>query len=62
MILVGAHGCIFLRSKEFSYFHKFKTIVEKESGCYLKVLHSYIEHEFTSNEFNKFCKVNGVKK
>jgi transposase InsO family protein len=46
----------------FSFFQKYKSIVEKESRYYLKVLRIDRGGEFTSNEFKEFCILHGIKK
>ncbi|KAL4032604.1 hypothetical protein IC575_005684 [Cucumis melo] len=43
-------------------FKRFKTLVEKESGYYIKPLRSDRGGEFTSNEFKTFCTENGVRR
>ena len=54
----------FLREKSeaFAKFKEFKVYVEKHSGFNLKTLRSDRGGEFTSNEFDKFCKIHGVKR
>ena len=41
-------------------FKRFKALVGKESGYYIKALRSYRKGEFTSNEFKTFCAENGI--
>ena len=42
-------------------FKRFKALVEKESGYYIKALRSDRAEEFTSNEFKKICAENGIR-
>ncbi|KAL4341735.1 hypothetical protein GQ457_08G027600 [Hibiscus cannabinus] len=48
------------KSEAFGAFKNFKALVEKESGFEIKSLRSDRGGEFTSNEFNDFCKANGI--
>ena len=50
------------RSEAFEKFKLFKNRVENESGLKIKCLRSNRGGEFTLNEFNTFCKVNGIKR
>lgn len=50
------------KSEAFSMFKYFKSLVEKETGTYIKCLHTDRGGEFTSQEFNQFCKENGIKR
>ena len=43
-------------------FKKFKALVKKESGNDIKAMRSDRGGEFTSNEFNKFCEENGIRR
>ena len=43
-------------------FKCFKTMVEKEVGLFVKCLRIDRGGEFNSNEFNDFCKQDGIKK
>ncbi|KAL4368367.1 hypothetical protein GQ457_05G028310 [Hibiscus cannabinus] len=49
------------KSEAFGAFKNFKALVEKESGFEIKSLRSDRGGEFTSNEFNDFCKANGIR-
>ncbi|KAK8540598.1 hypothetical protein V6N13_027117 [Hibiscus sabdariffa] len=49
------------KSEVFGAIKNFKALVEKESGFEIKSLRSDRGGEFTSNEFNDFCKVNGIR-
>ena len=46
----------------FSCFIKFKTLVEKENIYSIKSLRTDRSGEFFSNNFNKFCEDNGIKR
>ncbi|KAA0056495.1 copia protein [Cucumis melo var. makuwa] len=48
------------KSEVFGMFKRFKALVEKESGYYIKALKSERGGEFTSNEFKTFCAENGI--
>lgn len=50
------------KSDAFAFFKQFKCGVEKESGLSVKCLRTDRGGEFTSSEFNEFCKDNGVKR
>ncbi|KAL4280140.1 hypothetical protein GQ457_03G000400 [Hibiscus cannabinus] len=50
------------KSEAFGAFKNFKALVEKESGFEIKSLRSDRGGEFTSNEFNDFCKANGIRR
>jgi transposase InsO family protein len=46
----------------FNIFKNFKCLVEKQSGCFIKVLRSDRGKEYTSNQFYKFCEDEGVER
>ena len=46
----------------FSIFKKFKSFVEKQSGCYIKTLRSDRGMEYTSSQFGNFCEDEGVER
>ena len=48
------------KSETFSVFKKFKAFVERESGNFIRCLHTDRGGEFTSLEFNQFCSANGI--
>ncbi|KAL0313353.1 UNVERIFIED_CONTAM: Retrovirus-related Pol polyprotein from transposon TNT 1-94 [Sesamum radiatum] len=50
------------KSEAFNSFKCFKTMVEKETGLSIKCLRTDRGGEFNSNEFNKFCIENGIKR
>ena len=54
----------FLREKSeaFNKFKEFKALVEKQRGYHLKTLRSDRGGEFTSNEFNDYCKQEGIRR
>ena len=53
----------FLKKKDqvFERFKEFKPLVENLSEKKIKILRSDNGGEFTSNEFNDFCKEDGIK-
>jgi transposase InsO family protein len=48
------------KSEAFTMFKRYKACVEKETGAYLKCLRTDRGGEFNSNEFEEFCKENGI--
>lgn len=50
------------KSEAFKCFKKFKALVEKQSGLYIKALRTDRGEEFISNEFNIFCEQNGIRR
>ena len=48
------------KSETFENFNKFKSFVERKSGCILKTLQTDISVEFLSKEFSSFCEENGI--
>ena len=50
------------KSEAFASFKNFKVLVEKESDYEIKALRSDRGGEFTSNEFNDFCQLHGIRR
>jgi transposase InsO family protein len=50
------------KSEVFNIFRKFKCLVERQSGCLIKVLRSDRGNEYTSNQFHKFCEDEGMER
>lgn len=50
------------KSETFNSFKCFKSVIEKQIGLFVKCLRTDKEGEFNSNEFNDFCKQNGIKR
>ncbi|CAL5438577.1 unnamed protein product [Camellia sinensis] len=50
------------KSEVFSIFKKFQNLVERQSGCLMKVLRSDRGGEYNSNEFMKFCEDIGMQR
>lgn len=64
MTSVGKLGFIFLveKSEALNSFKCFKKLVEKETNMNIKCLRTDRGCEFTSNEFNDFCRQCGIKR
>ena len=43
-------------------FKAFKALVENQTNHKIKCIRSYNGGEFTSNEFNEFCEIHGIKR
>jgi transposase InsO family protein len=50
------------KSEVFNIFKKFKCLIEKQNGCFIKVLRSDRGKEYTSNQFHKFCEDEGMER
>eukprot|EP01018_Ginkgo_biloba_P037286 Gb_00434 [translate_table: standard] len=50
------------KSEAFDFFKQFNAIAEKQSGDFLKLLRTDRGGEFTSHEFQDFCRENGIKR
>lgn len=50
------------KSEAFTMFKYFKSFVEKEAGSFILCLRTDRGGEFTSHQFNEFCKSNGIKR
>ena len=50
------------KSEAFTTFKKYKSLVEKESSALICCLRTDKGGEFTSNEFNEFCRINGMSR
>jgi len=50
------------KSETLVTFKYFKISVEKEMDAYIKCLRTNRRGEFTSQDFNDFCKENGIKR
>ena len=50
------------KSEVFGVFKKFKALAENQSGKRIKVLRSDRDKEYTSREFERFCKDEGIKR
>ena len=48
------------KSEAFEQFKRFKSLVEKQSGCQIKSLRTDRGGEFLSTEFNTYCEENGI--
>lgn len=51
-----------MKSETIENFKKFKALVEKQSGKFLKVLRMDHGGEFTSNDFTAICDEEGIKR
>ena len=49
------------KSEAFMKFKAFKALVQNQANRKIKCLRSYNGGEFTSNEFNEFCAIHGIK-
>ena len=49
-------------SEAFSHFMQFKVLTENQNEHSIKILRTNRGGEFTSNEFNSFCKKHGIKR
>ena len=49
-------------SNTFEKFREFKSMAEKQSGKYIKLLKSYRGGEYDSKEFASYCRKNGIKR
>ena len=50
------------KSEAFVSFKNYKAKVEKETGAYMKAFRTDRGGEFTSQEFNNYCDVNGIRR
>lgn len=50
------------KSEAFTIFKNYKNLVEKETGAFIHCLRTDRGGEFTSHEFNVFCKANGISR
>ena len=50
------------KSEAFTTFKNYKNLVEKEAGAFICCLRTDRGREFTSLEFNAFCKTNGISR
>ena len=50
------------KSEAFATFKKFKALVEKQKGCSIKTTRSDKGDEYTSREFEEYCKNEGIQK
>ena len=50
------------KSEAFTTFKNYKNLVEKETGAFICCLRTDRGREFTSLEFNAFCKTNGISR
>ena len=50
------------KSEAFDTFNKFKAPIEKQKGCSIKTTRSDRGGEYTSQEFEEYCKTEGIQK
>jgi hypothetical protein len=50
------------KASAFEVFQRFKSLVEKQSGCMIKCLRTDRGGEFTSDKFKDFCNEHGIKR
>ena len=50
------------KSEAFDTFNKFKAPIEKQKGCSIKTTHSDRGGEYTSQEFEEYCKNESIQK
>lgn len=50
------------KCEAFSTFKSYKNLVEKETRAFIRCLRTDRGGEFTSSEFNSFCKANGISR
>ena len=50
------------KSEAFATFKKFKALVQKQKGCSNKTIRSDRGGEYTSREFEEYCKNEGIQK
>ncbi|GAU28453.1 hypothetical protein TSUD_55040 [Trifolium subterraneum] len=50
------------KSSAFEVFKSFKALIENESGCNIQCLRTDRGGEYTSNAFNEFCIIKGIKR
>lgn len=50
------------KSEAFEVFKKFRSMVEKESGCEIKVFRTDRGGEFCSNDFTNYCELAGISR
>ena len=54
--------CLAEKSEAFTIFKNYKNLVEKETGAFICCLRTDRGGEFTSHEFDAFCKANGISR
>ena len=52
---------IWRKSDVFEYFKEFRTLIEKQTGKYIKILRSDQGGEYKSGAFNRYCKFHGIQ-